>query len=203
MSNLIALGNANVGVKAGAGKTEEKRQRILAAARPVFLRYGFKRVTMNDLAAAAGISRPALYLVFSKKERLFSELVLQVARELAGGLKHHLPGARAPVDKLKLVFDFWFVRPLELVDGTGVFMEILHSIKEFAPDADAALDVMIEADLASVLTLFPKRALPKGATPKQLAHVLRLALMGLQRFSKDSRELRRMINDLLALTIRL
>jgi hypothetical protein len=104
---------------------------------------------------------------------------------------------------LKLVFDLWFVRPFELADGTEVFMEIMRSIKEFAPDADAALDVMIEADLASVLTLFPKRALPKGATPKQLAHVLRLALMGLQRFSKDSRALRRMINDLLAVTIRL
>jgi AcrR family transcriptional regulator len=203
MSNLVGSGKANIGVKAGAGKTEEKRRRILAAVRPLFLRYGFKRVTMDDLAAAAGISRPALYLVFPKKERLFSEFVLEVAGELAAGLKQRLPGVRAPVDKLKLVFDFWFVRPFELIARTDVVIEVLHSIKEFAPDADAALDVMIEADLASVLRLFPKRALPKGATPRQLAHVLRLALMGLQRFSKDSRELRRVINDLVALTIRL
>ena len=41
-----------------------KRDKVLAAARGIFLRYGFKRVTMNDIAEAASISRPALYLVF-------------------------------------------------------------------------------------------------------------------------------------------
>jgi AcrR family transcriptional regulator len=44
--------------------SDDKRTRILAAARSVFLRYGFKRVNMNDIADAAGVSRPALYLLF-------------------------------------------------------------------------------------------------------------------------------------------
>ncbi len=202
MSNLVALQKATNGATARARKAAEKRRRILAAVRPAFLQYGFKRVTMNDLAAAAGISRPALYLVFPNKERLFAELVLQVARELADGLKQRLPAVAAPADKLKLVFEFWFVRPFELVGSAEVLMEILRDIREFAPDADAALDGMIEADLASVLRLVPRRALPKRARPKQLAHVLRLAMMGLQRFSKDSRELQRLLKDLLALTIR-
>jgi AcrR family transcriptional regulator len=48
-----------------------KRDKILAAALDVFVRYGYKRVTMNDIAAAAGISRPALYLVFESKEDIF------------------------------------------------------------------------------------------------------------------------------------
>ena len=49
----------------------QKRDKVLTAARNTFLRYGFKRVTMNDIAEAAGISRPALYLVFDNKEEIF------------------------------------------------------------------------------------------------------------------------------------
>jgi len=48
-----------------------KREKVLTAALDVFLRYGYKRVTMNDIATAAGISRPALYLVFESKEEIF------------------------------------------------------------------------------------------------------------------------------------
>ena len=36
-----------------------KRDKVLTAALDIFLRYGYKRVTMNDIAEAASISRPA------------------------------------------------------------------------------------------------------------------------------------------------
>ncbi len=55
-------------------KAEEKQFAVFDAAADVFARYGFKRTTMNDIAEAAGISRPALYLMFDNKEHLFHEL---------------------------------------------------------------------------------------------------------------------------------
>ncbi len=51
--------------------SDDKKNRILAAARSVFLSYGFKRVNMNDIAEAAGVSRPALYVLFKNKEEIF------------------------------------------------------------------------------------------------------------------------------------
>lgn len=56
-------------------RDEAKRIAVIEAAANVFPRYGFRRTTMNDVAEAAGISRPALYLMFENKEHLFSELV--------------------------------------------------------------------------------------------------------------------------------
>ena len=44
--------------------SEAKKSKILTAARSVFLRYGYRRVNMNDIAEAAGLSRPALYILF-------------------------------------------------------------------------------------------------------------------------------------------
>lgn len=43
---------------------------LLAASFDSFARHGFKRTTMGDIAAAAGMSRPALYLRVKGKEEL-------------------------------------------------------------------------------------------------------------------------------------
>lgn len=54
--------------------TDEKRDAVYEAAAEVFSQYGFRRTSMNDIAEAAGISRPALYLMFQNKEDLFRQL---------------------------------------------------------------------------------------------------------------------------------
>jgi len=50
---------------------EAKKAKVIEAAQSVFFRYGYRRVTMRDIAEAAGISRPALYLLFCSKEEVF------------------------------------------------------------------------------------------------------------------------------------
>lgn len=48
-----------------------RRDAIADAAVDVFIRYGFKKTSMDDLARAANISRQGLYLHFKTKEELF------------------------------------------------------------------------------------------------------------------------------------
>ena len=43
------------------------------AATAIFLRYGFKKTSMDDVARAAGVSRQGLYLYFDTKDLLFRE----------------------------------------------------------------------------------------------------------------------------------
>lgn len=67
---------------------DPRRERLLDAAQAVFARYGYKRASMGDVAAEAGVSRPALYLHFRSKE--------DVLRSLAGRMRTlALEGARA------------------------------------------------------------------------------------------------------------
>lgn len=49
----------------------DKREQILVSAVEVFGRYGFKRCSMEDIAEAAGMSRPALYQYFKNKAEIF------------------------------------------------------------------------------------------------------------------------------------
>jgi AcrR family transcriptional regulator len=51
--------------------TDPKRARILDGAMKVFLAYGYSRVTMDDIARAAEVSRPALYLLFKNKAEIY------------------------------------------------------------------------------------------------------------------------------------
>lgn len=50
---------------------DQKRTRILDGALKVFLAYGYARTTMDDIARAAEVSRPALYLIFKNKADIY------------------------------------------------------------------------------------------------------------------------------------
>ncbi|TAK58062.1 MAG: TetR/AcrR family transcriptional regulator [Bacteroidetes bacterium] len=51
------------------------RQRILEVAQEHFLRLGFSKVTMEEIATQLGISKKTLYVYFPSKEELLSEVM--------------------------------------------------------------------------------------------------------------------------------
>jgi AcrR family transcriptional regulator len=61
---------------------DPRRNKILIAALAVFARYGFKRVSMADVALEAGVSRPALYVVFPNKAAIFEALAHAMANKI-------------------------------------------------------------------------------------------------------------------------
>jgi TetR/AcrR family transcriptional repressor of mexJK operon len=57
-----------------------KAQRILEAARQVFLTDGYGATSMDTIAKAAGVSKATVYAHFSSKDRLFSEIIADRCR---------------------------------------------------------------------------------------------------------------------------
>jgi AcrR family transcriptional regulator len=72
--------------------TAARRAAILDAARAVFLRYGFKKTSMDDLARAAGLSRQGLYLHYRTKEELFRAAVQHLIEATRAAGKAALAG---------------------------------------------------------------------------------------------------------------
>jgi TetR/AcrR family acrAB operon transcriptional repressor len=60
-------------------ESERTRQGILSAARKVFARQGVTRTTFEEIAAAAGVTRGAIYWHFADKAELFFAMREQVA----------------------------------------------------------------------------------------------------------------------------
>jgi AcrR family transcriptional regulator len=55
--------------------SEEVKNKILNGAETLFLRYGFKSITMDDIARELGLSKKTLYQFFEDKTKLVDETV--------------------------------------------------------------------------------------------------------------------------------
>jgi AcrR family transcriptional regulator len=77
----------------------EKRESILNAAIEAFGRFGYRRVSVDDIARAAGVAKGTVYLVCESKDELYFQAVLRETRDfLAASSRSFDP--RTPADKL-------------------------------------------------------------------------------------------------------
>ncbi len=65
---------------------EQRRLQLLEVARDTFAQRGFHATSMDDLAAAAGVTKPVLYQHFSAKRALYIELLESLGAELLAEL---------------------------------------------------------------------------------------------------------------------
>lgn len=69
--------------KTRASMMEENRAKLIAAGRKAFAEKGFAEASMDDLTAAVGLTRGALYHNFGDKRGLLAAVVAQVDGEMA------------------------------------------------------------------------------------------------------------------------
>ena len=60
----------------------QRRTQLLDTAVHVFAERGYHAASMNDVAEAAGVTKPVLYQHFSSKRDLFVELLTAIGDEL-------------------------------------------------------------------------------------------------------------------------
>src|SRR4051812_32972073 len=61
---------------------EQRRTQLLAVAVEIFAERGFHATSMDDIAEAAGVTKPVLYQHFPSKRALYRELLDDVDRQL-------------------------------------------------------------------------------------------------------------------------
>ena len=116
---------------------DERRERIVWAAKLVFLEKGFDAANMDDVAARAGTSKPTVYAYFDTKEALFAAVVELIKGLYLGKLKE--PSAYA-ADPAEAVARF-FARFLELVswrDAVG-FQRVALATAGHSPELTRAV----------------------------------------------------------------
>ena len=161
---------------------DPRRSRVLEAALGVFLRYGFRKTSMDEVARAADLSRQGLYLQFATKEELFRATVEYA---LAGALASAAARLRDPdltiQDKLIGGFDEWHGRYVGMMQG--------HDVAELIELKDTVLGPLLteyEQEFAEAVTRairgsgLPAAYKPAGLTARQLADTLRATSLGLK-----------------------
>lgn len=180
---------------------KEKDAQVIEAAGQVFLRYGFRRTTMGDLAQAAGVSRPALYLRFCNKEKVFEAVLKDFAGRVLAEIRAGLVGRSAPLDQLRFAFECWVVRSFVLLQGFPDAGDMVNCSLPFMAEVKSQSCAEFEALLAPVLARMPVLAGRDAAELGRIAHMLVAAAHGLKGEARDADELRGMLDTLLGFVV--
>lgn len=149
-------------------RADTRRLRVLSTSAEIFSRRGFRATSMNEIAAAVGLSKPTLYHYFRSKEELLVRLYSDVLDESLEMGRRTVEAAATPFDAihdliasrvaytcrnqalLKVCFEEEHELPAELAD------EVLRRRRAFE---DLFIDAL-EQHLAQHPHLLP------GITPK-------------------------------------
>ncbi|HVK02441.1 MAG TPA: helix-turn-helix domain-containing protein [Armatimonadaceae bacterium] len=92
------------GVSGSAGSSAtscETRQAILRAARERFVHYGYKKTTIDEIAAAAGVGKGTVYLYFDSKEEIMLTLARELKRNVTDQMRAIANSLVGPEEKLR------------------------------------------------------------------------------------------------------
>lgn len=101
----------------------DRREQILAIARRRFARTGYEHTSLDDIASAAGITKPVLYRHFTGKQDLYLAVLDEHLSELIRRLWVALSAAPEPRDRLRNGLDAYFAFVDERADGFRMLVE--------------------------------------------------------------------------------
>jgi AcrR family transcriptional regulator len=86
----------------------QRRRQLLDVALTVFARDGFHDTSMNDIARAAGVTKPVLYQHFTSKRALYRELLVEVGDQLQDEIAKAAAQAGTPREQVRAGFAAYF-----------------------------------------------------------------------------------------------
>jgi AcrR family transcriptional regulator len=169
-------------VKSRRAPGSPQREAILTAATATFLRYGFKKTSMDDVARAAGVSRQGLYLYFDTKDFLFREaLQYLVSHMISTAHSVAKDGNLSLRDRLLGVFEAVHGSAFQSASPEHAF-ELLQS----AQSAAGALLVQLDQDLMRIIAALLSEAgvadrwEDAGVTVAELSEQLLMSAKGIK-----------------------
>lgn len=87
---------------------DEKRMRILNAARDAFGAEGFQKTTIKGIARSTGLAPGTIYTYFKNKENLFDEVVVEIWDTFDRGIKRISLESNSIIEKVTGFLDFSF-----------------------------------------------------------------------------------------------
>jgi TetR/AcrR family transcriptional regulator, cholesterol catabolism regulator len=116
--------------------------KILAASAELFSQYGFKSITMDDIARRAGISKKTLYLHFANKDEVVNESVIWHKNNMGANCEAILNEAENAIEAMVKMLAF-FDEMHKKINPMAIF-----EMQRFFPLAYKTFrDMMLEKDV--------------------------------------------------------
>jgi AcrR family transcriptional regulator len=187
-------------------ETLDRRTVILDSAFKVFMSYGFKRTTMADIADAAGISRPALYLEFKNKAAIYRAGFVDMLEKTFRAVDAELASDAPFPDQLIAALDAAIISPMRRIASMPHGAELFEVKQELADDIGEDWNTVLErtleraikrADAAGEITL-PAATVSAG----DLARLIVSTIEGLKKRVEDWNQAEADVSRLIDLMVR-
>ena len=161
-----------------------RQDEIVDAAIPIFMRFGYKKASMDAVAAAANLSRQAVYLHFSNKETLFGAVVDTLGQTTREAAHVALWREGLALDQ-QVLAAFDETMPHESLE---LLSELLSTARELFPQSVADIDAVVVQEVTARLqgALGRRRWPVPGVTVERAADVLQATSYGIKQ-QTDSR----------------
>jgi AcrR family transcriptional regulator len=84
----------------GWKRMNTKRDKIIASAEKLIAQYGFRKTTMEEIAAAAGMSKSAMYYYYKSKEDIFEAIIKKDSNEFKRKINEAVSLSETPQEKI-------------------------------------------------------------------------------------------------------
>lgn len=145
-----------------------RRQQLLEVALQVFGERGFHPTSMNDVAEAAGVTKPVLYQHFRSKRDLYREVLTDVGTQLLEEITKATTAAGTPHQQVELGFLAYF----RWVAANEPAFRVLFGGGTRRDEEFAAQVVKVEAAIAEAIAALIEVRTLERAQRRQLAHGL-------------------------------
>jgi AcrR family transcriptional regulator len=143
----------------------EREQQVLDIAHARFAAHGYGAVTMEDVAAAAGVTKPLLYAYFGNKERLYMACMERAGDALLATVLAAVAPADGPADALRRGLRAFFAFVAEDRDAWRVlFDETLPAGGATAARVGEYRERLVSLVAQTLLTRLPEARRTRHAT---------------------------------------
>jgi AcrR family transcriptional regulator len=129
---------------------DERRQQLLAVSCDLFARTGYHDTSMDDIAEAAGVTKPVLYQHFPSKRALYVELLEETGRQLLSTLADATARAGSLRERVELGFRAYF---RFAVGNRSAFLFLLGTSLRSDPEFARIVEEILDAAAETIATL--------------------------------------------------
>ncbi len=142
-------------------KRARKRARILSAATALFIRHGYRRASLDEVAREAGVAKGTLYLYFASKADLLIAAITEEKKEILERFRSVLDADVSGPERLRL----WLRGVLEGLSEMPLSLRLLEGDREFSAVLDDMDPDLVQQTLdLKVSFLAPLVAEARGRT---------------------------------------
>lgn len=181
------------------GRPETKQELIEGAALKLFLRHGYRKVRMVEIAQECKMSRPPLYAVFPKKEAILAAITERYCRDNVVLCAQRLSTAKDLESRIRVIFEIWVIASHKLAMQSENARELALLASDVVPEAADRIWKTVEGEIIRVLELEKTR--PGHSQVVEIAHTVAVAVRATKHDVRSLKDLERFLRGLTSLVL--